>query len=91
VRGTVLLLSKRYDEAIIAYQKAPIENFFTHALLAATYAWAGQIENARHELNLARKDKADLSLFSLFAEAPFAEEAHLKHVQDGLHMAGLPE
>jgi tetratricopeptide (TPR) repeat protein len=88
IRGTVLLLAKRYEEAITAFQKAPIENFFTHALLASAYAWAGQNENARHELALARAGKPDLAV-SFFATAPYADEAHRKHIMDGLRMAGL--
>jgi adenylate cyclase len=90
VRGTVLLQSKRYEEAISVFHKAPIENFFTRALLAATYAWAGQIENASRELALAREGKPDLTV-SYFALFPYADEAHRKHLQDGLRKAGLPE
>jgi adenylate cyclase len=88
IRGTVLLFSKRYEEAITAFQKAPIENFFTHALLASAYAWAGQNENARHEVALARAGKPDLAV-SFFATAPYADEAHRKHIMDGLRIAGL--
>jgi adenylate cyclase len=88
-RGTVLLLSKRYDEAITAFQKAPIVNFFTHALLAAAYGWAGQIENARHELKLAREGRGDSFLFSLVTQLPYAEKAYNKHIEEGLRMAGL--
>ncbi|HEU4825320.1 MAG TPA: adenylate/guanylate cyclase domain-containing protein [Dongiaceae bacterium] len=91
-RGTALLLSKRYDEAIGAFQKAPTENFHTHALLAAAYAWAGQAENARHELNLARATRDDSFLCSLFKQqTPYADEAHNKHLLEGLRMAGLSE
>jgi adenylate cyclase len=85
-RGTVLLLARRYEEAITAFQKAPIENYFTHALLAATYAWAGQNENARHELALARALHPDLGSF---ATLPYADEAHRKYILDGLRMAEL--
>jgi TolB-like protein/Tfp pilus assembly protein PilF len=86
IRGTVLLLAKRYEEAITAFQKAPIENFFTHALLASAYALAGQKENARHELALARALHPDLRVF---AALPYADEAHRNHILDGLRMAGL--
>jgi len=90
-RGTVLLQMKRYDEAIVAFQKAPIENFHTHLLMASAYGWAGQIENARHHLDLARQNKDDSSLFALLAKSPYADEAHNKHLQDGLRLAALSE
>ena len=90
VRGCVFFDTKRYEEAINAFQKAPIENFFTHALLAAAYAWAGQMENARREGALALAGKPDLTV-SFFAQCPYSDEAHSKHIMDGLRMAGLPE
>ena len=89
-RGTTLLQCKRYEEAIAAFQKAPIENFFTHALLAATYAWAGQMEDARRALTLACEGKTELTV-SFFEQMPWADEAHRKHILDGLRKAGLPE
>ncbi len=86
VRGTTLLLLKRYDEAISAFQKAPIENFFTHGLLAAAFARAGQMEQARHELALARLGKADITN-SFFEFRPYAREEHRQFLQDGLRLA----
>ena len=90
-RGTVLLQSKRYKEAISAFHKAPIpsENYFTHALLAATYAWAGQMENARRELALVREAKPDFSA-AQFALLPYEHELHRQHIIDGLRMAEPP-
>ncbi len=87
VRGSVLLLTHRYEEAIVAFQKAPIENFFTHACLAATYAWAGQMENARSELALARRGRED-KLFAIMAHFPNPRRDHLL---EGLRRAGLTE
>jgi len=58
-------------------------------LLAAACAWAGQNEDARHELTLVRVGQPDFSV-ALF-ELPYADEAHRKHIQDGLRMAGLTE
>jgi adenylate cyclase len=88
-RGTALIVGKRYEEAISAFQKVPIENFFTHLLLAAAYAWAGQLGNARREIALAREGNPDVTV-ALF-KAPFADDAHLDHIKEGLRMAGLPE
>jgi adenylate cyclase len=89
IRGTTLLLLQRHDEAISAFQKTPIENFFTHALLASAYAWAGQVDQARGEATLARDANPNLTV-SGFA-MPYAEEAHERYILDGLRMAGIPE
>ena len=90
IRGTVLLQSKRYEEAISALQNMPIEHYFTHALLAAALAWAGHIENARREVALALALKPDLTV-SVYGLYPWMYETHRKHILDGLRMAGLPE
>jgi adenylate cyclase len=89
VRGTALILAKRYEETISAFQKVPIENSFTHALLAAAYAWSGQLGNARHEMALAREGKPDghVGLFN----SPYALDAHRDHIQEGFRMAGTPK
>jgi hypothetical protein len=89
-RGTTLILAKRYGEAISAFQKVPIENYFTHALLAVAFAWAGQPENARYEIALAREGNPDLTVAS-FDNLPHADEAHVNHIREGLQMAGLPD
>ena len=86
IRGTTLLLMKRYDEAIAAFHKAPIENFFTHGLLAAAYARAGRMEDARQELALARQGKADIT-DSFFELGPYAQEEDGRFLQDSLRLA----
>jgi adenylate cyclase len=88
-RGTTLILAKRYEEAISAFQKAPIENYFTHLLLASAYAWAGQLGNANREIALAREQNPDVTVTSF--TAPYADDAHLDHIKEGFRMAGLPE
>jgi TolB-like protein len=87
VRGSVLLLTHCYEEAIIAFQKAPIENFFTHACLAAAYAWAGHTESARFELALARQGREE-TLYAIMAHFP---NPRRDHILEGLRKAGLTE
>lgn len=90
IHAMVLLQSKRYEEAIAAFNKAsiPRENFFTHALLAATYAWAGQMENARHEITLTLEAKPDFSAAQFVT--PYEHEIYRQHIIDGLLAAGSP-
>jgi TolB-like protein/DNA-binding SARP family transcriptional activator/Flp pilus assembly protein TadD len=90
IRGTVLLQSKRYEEAISALHKMHIVNYFTHALLAAAYAFAGQAENAGREVALALAGKPNLTASHL-GRFPWVDEAHREHILDGFRLAGLPE
>ncbi len=90
IRAMVLLQSKRYEEAIAAFNNAsiPRENFFTHALLAAAYALAGQMENARHEITLTLEAKPDFSAAQFVT--PYEHEIYRQHIIDGLLAAGSP-
>ena len=90
VRGQVLLQSKRYEEAIGALQNLPVQNYFSHGVKAAAYAWAGQTDNARREVVMALAIKPDFKV-SVFGQYPWVHEIHRTHILDGLRMAGLPE
>jgi len=91
VRGSVLYGLKRYEEAIAAYRNVDADYFWMPAFLAASYAQAGQVENARRALaeflrvrpgvTVGNYDKILLSPWSNWRD----------HVLDGLRKAGLPE
>jgi tetratricopeptide (TPR) repeat protein len=51
IRGSVLYQLRRYEEAIAAYRKVDASYFWMPAFLAASYAQAGQVENARQALS----------------------------------------
>ena len=91
VRGGVLYQLKRYDEAIAAYLKVGSGPYWMPALLAAAYAQAGQLDNARRELATLLKIKPDATLGTFAALAISDDPRRIDHFLDGLRKAGLPE
>jgi TolB-like protein/DNA-binding SARP family transcriptional activator/Flp pilus assembly protein TadD len=88
VRGHIFYHLKRYDEAIAALRSVRADPFWIHVFLAAAYAQAGQLENARREVARLLEDKPDASL----RERNFyANEDMWAHLLDGLRKAGVPE
>ena len=90
IRGSALYRLKRYEEAIAAYRKVDAGYFWMPAFLAASYAQAGQMENARRALAEFLKMKPGVTLGNvdtlLYARCNWRD-----HVLDGLRKAGLPE
>jgi len=56
VRGYVLYHLKRYEEAIVAFRNVRGRHFWTLGMLAAAYAQAGQLENARDQRVFSKRD-----------------------------------
>jgi Flp pilus assembly protein TadD len=91
VRGSVLYDLRRYDEAIAAYLKVGTNPFWMPALLAAAYAQAGQLDNARRELANLFKIKPDVTIdtFLALALAISEDRSRIDHFLDGLRKAGM--
>ena len=91
--GSTYYQSRRYDEAIAAYHKMDRSQFWAHGYLAASYAMAGKLDDARREMD-AYRAAAPPSVTALSAWAwwePHQDRAGLNHLLEGLRKAGLPE
>ena len=69
VRGHILYHLKRYDKAIVALRNVHAHPFWIHVFLAAAYARAGQLENARREV---ARLLEDIQLLARLSGAPGA-------------------
>jgi TolB-like protein len=91
IRGSVLYCLKRYEEAIAAYRKVDAGYSWMPAFLAASYAQAGQMENARRALSEFLTLKPGVTRGN-FDKALLSTSGKWRaHVLDGLRKAGLPE
>jgi adenylate cyclase len=90
-RCNALFHLKRYDEAIAALRNLSTLHFWHYAYFAAAYAHAGRADDARRELTTFLKAKPDATIALVAAAEPYAEQAPLDHLLDGLRKAGLPE
>jgi adenylate cyclase len=90
MRFYALFHLKRYEESIAALRNVATFSFWQFGYLAAAFALAGRLEEARREMAqlLALKPDASCALFR--AAEPYADDALLEHLLDGLRKAGLP-
>jgi adenylate cyclase len=94
VKGRILFLMKRYDEALPSLQEAARRNpaFYRNQLnLAATYAELGRIEDARWAVDEILLINPDLSLATERETNLYRYQSDLEHWLDALRKAGLPE
>ena len=90
-RFTALFHLKRYDEAIAALRNMAMFHSWHYAYLAAAYAHAGRMEDARRELATFLKARPGATIAAVAAAEHYSERAPLDHLLDGLRKAGLPE
>jgi tetratricopeptide (TPR) repeat protein len=92
VRGLILFHLRRYDEAIAALQRQTRGGPpWTSALLAATYAQAGRLDEARQEAAKSRAAHPSITIAKWAADSVYADVAFRDHLIEGLRKAGLPE
>jgi adenylate cyclase len=91
IRGYVLYHLKRYDEAIAAFQSMSAQPFWKFGMLAAAYAQASQIDNARRQLKIFLKARPVAPNGTVADKIVYADQRMRDHWLDGLRKAGLPE
>ncbi len=94
VKGRILFLMKRYDEALPLFEEALERNpgfDRVHLHLAATYAQLGQIEDAEWSVEEALAINPHITLAKERRESIYLHESDLEHYVDALRKAGVPE
>ena len=88
-RFNALFHLERYNEAIAALRNMATFHSWHYAYLAAAYAHAGKIAEARHELAAFLNARPGATIAAVAAAEPYSEPALLDHLLDGLRKAGL--
>jgi TolB-like protein/DNA-binding SARP family transcriptional activator len=91
VRGYIFYHLKRYDEAIVAFRSVRAQPFWVMGMLAASYAQAGQLDNAYRELRSFLAVRPGATLSSVADKIIYADQRLRDHWLEGLCKAGLPE
>jgi adenylate cyclase len=94
VKGRILFLMKRYDEALPILEEALERNPAfdrVHLNLAALYAQLGRIEDAEWSVEEALAINPDITLAKERRESIYRHESDLEHYVDALRKAGVPD
>ena len=89
LRGLALFQTRRYTDAIEAYQRMDLRYWWTHCYVAACHAYLGQTESAHHEIASALALKSDISVQDLERAEYWRDPADLEHLKHGVLKAGL--
>lgn len=89
--SVALYTARRYEEALEACRRTVGVNSkpWTHARLAACYAWLGRMEEAGAEAAEVLRQKPDFHLSSV--RLAFKDPADTAHIFAGMRKAGLPD
>lgn len=92
--GQCYFAMERHDEAIAAFEQALARNPLSERellWLAASYAQAGRLADARWTVGELETRGKPLSLRRIEPIIPFTRREHLNRLLDGLHRAGVPD
>jgi adenylate cyclase len=92
--GQAYFVLHRYDEAIAAFQRGLEQHPNSERLriwLAAAYAQAGKIDEAKWEAEQLLVDDPEFSVGRIERVFPFSDPKDLEHFLDGLRKAGLSD
>jgi adenylate cyclase len=91
IRGGALFTSRRYEEAIQAFNRATHIRLWHCLYLASAHAHLGLMDQARAFVEELLQIRPGFRLGQVSIPEPFKDPAGLAHLVEGLRMAGLPE
>ena len=89
--GRAFYSSRRYADALTAFQRIPVPQFAHHAFMAACSALAGNDQSAQSHTQAVLGLKEDFTVESFVASLPYKDVADREHCREGMLKAGLPE
>jgi TolB-like protein/Tfp pilus assembly protein PilF len=89
--GVALYQLRRYAEAADVFERATGKWPYIYSHLAACHAQLGDLAKAKAAAAEYLRRQPNFSLETWLAQEPYACEANLLHMADGLRKAGLPE
>lgn len=94
IRALALLMSRRYQEAILAFSRQVRQFWYIHAYLAICHARLGQSDEARADINKLVSLRPDTTIGHVLLDIlvdEFRREEDRDFLTQGLRLAGLPE
>jgi len=89
--GRIYAVLRRHREALTMFEHIPLRSYRDLAYMAACHARLGDAERARALAAECLSRRADFSIRHFMAQEPFKLAFDAEHLEESLHLAGLPE
>ena len=83
--------ARRYEEVVAVSKTINVQHVITNVVLAGSYAYMGQLDEAHLIVVNILESKPDFTLSWWRERQNFSHQASLDHYMEGLRKAGLPE
>lgn len=90
-RAVVHLIAREYEQAIEGFKRSPIQPDWVEALLAASHAHLGRMDEARQHAAASLRLTPNLTIAAFLKKEPHRRHEDAEHVAEGLRKAGFPE
>jgi TolB-like protein/DNA-binding winged helix-turn-helix (wHTH) protein len=89
--GRIYLVLRRYREALAMFEHIPLRTYRDAAYMAACHARLGDSERTRALVAECLAKRPEFSIWHLMTKEPFKLVSDAEHLEQSLHLAGLPE
>jgi adenylate cyclase len=89
--GRIYMVLRRYREALTMFEHIPLRTYRDLAYTAACHAQLGDGDRARTFVAECLSRRPDFSIRHFVAKEPYKLVSDAKHLEQSLHLAGLPE
>ena len=89
--GLANMLLQRYEEAVTAFERVPVPDYWTAAMMAGCYVQVKDVNHAAVSVAECLGLRPDFSISRRMAKEPFKNPADATHLAECLQLAGLPE
>jgi TolB-like protein/DNA-binding winged helix-turn-helix (wHTH) protein len=89
--GRIYLVLRRYREALAMFEHIPLRTYRDAAYMAACHARLGDSERTRDLVAECLAKRPEFSIWHLMTKEPLKLESDAEHLEQSLHLAGLPE
>ena len=89
--GRIYVVLRRYREALATFEHIPLRSYRDAAYMAGCHARLGESERAHDLVAECLARRPEFSIRHFMAKEPFKLVSDAEHLEQSLHLAGLPE
>jgi tetratricopeptide (TPR) repeat protein len=89
--GRIYMVLRRYREALAMFEHIPLRSYRDAAFMAGCHARLGESERVRALVAECLAKRPEFSIRRMMTKEPFKLVSDAEHLEQSLHLAGLPE